>query len=101
MSMVPAAAAVGVVWVALLMAAPWVLPSCTDVGSSRWSSPSSSPRGVNGSRPPHSGSAELTQASDTVDRVSSATTSSPLLMGLNPVQAEAVTHADGPLLIIA
>jgi DNA helicase II / ATP-dependent DNA helicase PcrA len=36
-----------------------------------------------------------------LDPVSSATTSSPLLTGLNPVQAEAVTHEDGPLLIIA
>jgi DNA helicase II / ATP-dependent DNA helicase PcrA len=36
-----------------------------------------------------------------LDRVSSATTSSPLLAGLNPVQAEAVTHDEGPLLIIA
>ncbi len=25
----------------------------------------------------------------------------PLLEGLNPVQAEAVTHVDGPLLIVA
>jgi DNA helicase-2/ATP-dependent DNA helicase PcrA len=36
-----------------------------------------------------------------LDRVSSATTSSPLLTGLNPVQVEAVTHEGGPLLIIA
>ncbi|HEY2302602.1 MAG TPA: UvrD-helicase domain-containing protein, partial [Acidimicrobiales bacterium] len=33
--------------------------------------------------------------------MSSAATSSPLLAGLNPVQAEAVTHEGGPLLIIA
>ncbi len=109
--MVPAAAAV--VWVALLMAlllsrcaerrrrtrlfpiddrtarvAP-ILVVCTTyrISIDRWRSPP--------------GSAEATQASDTLDRVSSAATSSPLLAGLNPVQAEAVTHEGGPLLIIA
>ena len=29
------------------------------------------------------------------------TTASPLLEGLNPVQIEAVTHGEGPLLIVA
>jgi DNA helicase-2/ATP-dependent DNA helicase PcrA len=36
-----------------------------------------------------------------VDRVSPTTAPSPLLAGLNPVQAEAVSHPDGPLLIVA
>jgi DNA helicase-2/ATP-dependent DNA helicase PcrA len=39
--------------------------------------------------------------SDTVEQVTATASPSPLLSGLNPVQAEAVTHPGGPMLVVA
>ena len=82
MSIVPAAAAVGLVWGSLCCSWPRILVvSGADERTTQPGRPSAAVR--------YLGSGELRHPS------------SPLLAGLNPVQAEAVTHPEGPLLIIA